>query len=67
MMGVQDHLDGKTSYYEIEHRMVHKQGSIRWFLARGTALYDPLASRIGWLARTLTLLSARRWRWRCNG
>ena len=40
-MGARDHLDGKTPHYEIEHRMVHKQGSIRWFLARGTALRDP--------------------------
>jgi PAS domain S-box-containing protein len=40
MMGVRDHLDGKTAHYEIEHRMLHKQGSIRWFLARGTALRD---------------------------
>jgi PAS domain S-box-containing protein len=42
MLGARDHLDGKTPHYEIEHRMVHKQGSIRWFLARGTALRDPL-------------------------
>jgi PAS domain S-box-containing protein len=41
MMGARDHLDGKTPHYEIEHRMVHKQGSIRWFLARGTALRNP--------------------------
>ena len=41
MVGARAHLDGETSHYEIEHRMVHKQGSIRWFLARGTALRDP--------------------------
>ncbi|HSF33124.1 MAG TPA: PAS domain S-box protein [Candidatus Tectomicrobia bacterium] len=40
MAAAQDHLDGKTADYQIEHRMVHKNGSIRWFLARGTALYD---------------------------
>jgi PAS domain S-box-containing protein len=40
MVAAQDHLDGKTSHYEIEHRMVHKQGSVRWFLACGTALRD---------------------------
>jgi PAS domain S-box-containing protein len=34
------HLDGVTDRYEVEHRMVHKDGSIRWFLARGTALFD---------------------------
>jgi PAS domain S-box-containing protein len=41
MVAARNHLDGKTPYYEIEHRMLHKQGSIRWFLARGTALHDP--------------------------
>jgi PAS domain S-box-containing protein len=34
------HLDGITDRYEVEHRMVHKDGSIVWFLARGTALRD---------------------------
>jgi PAS domain S-box-containing protein len=40
MLATQDHLAGKTPYYEIEHRMVHKQGGSRWFLARGTVLRD---------------------------
>jgi PAS domain S-box-containing protein len=40
MVAARDHLDGKSPHYEIEHRMVHKRGSIRWFLARGTALRD---------------------------
>jgi PAS domain S-box-containing protein len=40
MVATQDHLAGKTPHYEIEHRMVHKQGGSRWFLARGTALRD---------------------------
>jgi PAS domain S-box-containing protein len=34
------HLDGVTDRYEVEHRMLHKNGSIVWFLARGTALRD---------------------------
>jgi PAS domain S-box-containing protein len=34
------HLDGVTDRYEVEHRMLHKDGSIVWFLARGTALRD---------------------------
>ena len=40
MAAAQEHLAGKTPHYEIEHRMVHKQGGSRWFLARGTALRD---------------------------
>jgi PAS domain S-box-containing protein len=29
------HIEGHTPHYEIEHRMLHRDGSIRWFLARG--------------------------------
>jgi len=36
----QNYLRGSISQYEIEHRMLHKNGSIRWFLARGTVLQD---------------------------
>ena len=32
------HIDNATPYYEVEHRMLHKDGSIRWFLTRGSAL-----------------------------
>ena len=35
---VQAHIDGQTTYFEDEHRMMHKDGSVRWFLARGTAV-----------------------------
>jgi PAS domain S-box-containing protein len=41
MAAARHHLDGQTPHYAIEHRMVHKQGGVRWFLARGTALRDP--------------------------
>ena len=34
------HLEGLTPHYEVAHRMLHKDGSIRWFLARGTAMRD---------------------------
>ena len=34
------HLNGDADLYEVEHRMVHKDGSIRWFLARGSAIRD---------------------------
>ena len=38
MERVQQHLDGRTTLYEAEHRMVHRDGSLRWFLARGSAV-----------------------------
>jgi PAS domain S-box-containing protein len=37
---VQQYLCGGVKNYEIEFRMLHKDGSIRWILAKGTALRD---------------------------
>ncbi len=34
------HLEGLTPQYEVVYRMLHKDGSIRWFLARGIAMRD---------------------------
>jgi PAS domain S-box-containing protein len=34
------HLEGLKPRYEVVHRMLHKDGSVRWFLARGTAMRD---------------------------
>ena len=33
-------IDGETSSLESEHRMLHRDGSIRWFLARGSVVRD---------------------------
>ncbi len=35
-----DHIEGRTPSFEFEHRMIHKDGSIRWILARGQVLRD---------------------------
>jgi len=40
MAQAQAHLDGLTPQYEVIHRMLHKEGGIRWFLARGNAIRD---------------------------
>ncbi len=40
MDAFQAHIDGKTPEYVFEHRMRHKDGSIRWILVRGTAIRD---------------------------
>lgn len=35
------HLEGLTDHYQIEHRMVAKDSSIRWFLSHGITVRDP--------------------------
>ena len=33
-----DHIEGRTASYEVEHRMLHRDGSARWFVARGVVV-----------------------------
>jgi PAS domain S-box-containing protein len=40
MDAFQAHIDGLTPEFVFEHRMNHKDGSIRWIMARGTAIRD---------------------------
>ena len=40
MDAFQAHIDGKTPEYVYEHRMQHKDGSIRWIMVRGMAIRD---------------------------
>lgn len=37
---IQQHLTGKTPHLECEYRILHKEGTYRWMLARGTAIRD---------------------------
>lgn len=41
MREVHKNIEGKTGMYECEHRKLHRDGSIHWFLARGNSLRDP--------------------------
>jgi PAS domain S-box-containing protein len=40
MEAAQAHLRGETPTYEIEHRMLHRDGSIRWIIVRGHVVRD---------------------------
>jgi PAS domain S-box-containing protein len=40
MEAAQAHLEGRTPEYVFEHRMLHKDGSIRWIFVRGKAIRD---------------------------
>ena len=55
----QAHIDGETPAYEVEHRMLHRDGSIRWFHARGTVLRGPDGTALS-MAGTNTHITERR-------
>jgi PAS domain S-box-containing protein len=40
------HIAGEVPFYEVEHRMLHRNGSIRWFLARGCVTRDAVGTPI---------------------
>ena len=40
MAALRDHLAGQTPYYTVEHRMRCRDGSYKWILNRGQALWD---------------------------
>lgn len=34
------HIEGRSAEYSFEHRMLHKDGSVRWFMVRGAVIRD---------------------------
>ena len=55
----QAHINGEVPAYEVEHRMVHRDGSIRWFIARGTGDPRREGTAVG-MAGTDTDITARK-------
>jgi diguanylate cyclase (GGDEF)-like protein/PAS domain S-box-containing protein len=53
------HLDGTTRHFENEHRVLHKNGTYPWMLARGMAVRDG-AGRVSRLAGSQTDVTERR-------
>src|SRR5918995_4809148 len=53
------HLEGRTPTLENEHRLLRKDGSYRWVLARGVAILDG-EGRPRRLAGTLSDITARK-------
>jgi PAS domain S-box-containing protein len=45
---VQEHLAGRTDLYEVQYRIRHKDGSLRWIYSRGRILRDPRGRPLRW-------------------
>jgi PAS domain S-box-containing protein len=55
-----NHLEGRTHFYECEHRMRHKDGSWRWILDRGQVVARDAEGRAVRAIGTHTDVTARR-------
>jgi diguanylate cyclase (GGDEF)-like protein/PAS domain S-box-containing protein len=58
-MEIASHLDGLSSHFENEHRILHKDGNYRWMLSRGIALRDQ-AGKAYRMAGSQTDVNARK-------
>jgi diguanylate cyclase (GGDEF)-like protein/PAS domain S-box-containing protein len=56
---INSHLEGLSSHFENEHRVLHKDGDYRWMLSRGIAVRDQ-AGKAYRMAGSQTDVSARK-------
>ena len=52
---VTDYLEGRTAFYEIEHRLRHKDGSWHWILTRGDIHRDTAGRPIRWVGTNIDI------------
>ena len=55
---VKDVLEGKSSSFETEYRMLHREGALHWFLVRGSAVHKH--NRLVRIAGTATDITERK-------
>lgn len=56
---IDDYLSGKTSNYEVIHRLKHKDGSWRWILTRGGVLKNDLGIPYRWIGTNIDITKDR--------
>ncbi len=52
-------LRGDTKVYEVEYRVQHKDGGMRWHLARGAAVRDPSGPAIRFIGSTVDVTNLK--------
>ncbi|MEI6309597.1 MAG: PAS domain S-box protein, partial [bacterium] len=52
---IEDYLAGKTSHYEIIHRLRHKDGAWRWILCRGDIVNDAQGKPLRWVGTNMDI------------
>ncbi|MGM0418136.1 MAG: PAS domain S-box protein [Thermodesulfobacteriota bacterium] len=53
--GINDYLEGKTKVYEVENRLLHKDGSWRWILTRGEIERDSTGKPVRWTGTNIDI------------
>ena len=56
---IQDYLSGKTSQFEVDHRVRREDGSFRWLLTRGVAVRDPAGRPIRFIGSCIDVTDHR--------
>ena len=57
---IQACLDGETREFDVEHRTLHKDGSVLWHLTRGTVLRDPKGRPLRFLGSRVDITDLKR-------
>jgi PAS domain S-box-containing protein len=57
---LKDYLDEKTTKYEIEHRLRHKDGDWRWILTRGDIIKDHDGKPYRWVGTNLDITERKK-------
>ncbi len=58
LLAINEYISGKRAIFELEHRLLHKNGSYRWILTRGEAVRD-LQGKVYRMAGSHTDITAR--------
>lgn len=58
---IQDHLSGLTPDYSAEYRLLHKDGTYRWVLARGQASWDENGKPFRMIGSHTDITARREW------